>query len=191
MDPDDIGRALDGSLIKILEDNHGKRDALKSKRGRTIQVTPGKQITENDIVTAANDSTSVNDAAGPSGIHGSNENNCFFCDTDYISYSGPEWLQCIFCLVWVCGNCNGGMYNDNFGCPGCKFEEYGSFSCFSHIFLLLKIVSNYSLFLVFLFLVEGIYAMVMACVCMCVCDASTYKHDIPRSKSCINFKLGM
>ena len=47
---------------------------------------------------------------------------------------------------------------------------------------------------------EGIYAMVMACVCVCmcvcvcvcvcVCDALACKHDISRSKSSLNFKLG-
>ena len=37
---------------------------------------------------------------------------------------------------------------------------------------------------------EGIYAMVMACVYVCVCDALACKHDISRSKSSLNFKLG-
>ena len=49
---------------------------------------------------------------------------------------------------------------------------------------------------------KGIYAKVMACVCVCVCvcvcmcvcmyvcDTLACKHDISRSKSCLNFNFG-
>ena len=61
-----------------------------------------------------------------------------------------------------------------------------------------RTVSSRSL-LVFDFLpkAEGISAMVLACVCVCVCvcacvcDALACKHDISRSRSCLNFKLDM
>ncbi|KAJ8038085.1 hypothetical protein HOLleu_19061 [Holothuria leucospilota] len=112
---DMIGRKLDASLIKLLQENRGQKDAPKQPRGR--KINPGGQITSKDL------SLPGSDCAGPPGIQqqarSCDDNKCSVCNVLYDNYKGPEWLQCVYCLAWVCGRCTGGVYDGAYSCPDC------------------------------------------------------------------------
>ncbi|KAJ8027225.1 hypothetical protein HOLleu_32307 [Holothuria leucospilota] len=124
-DADVIGRDFDDSSIQLLKENHGQKDQPKQKCGKKVE--PGAQITMESL--SSKDECSVvalGTGAGSSGLQADrssnmdkDENHCVVCSTGYESYSGPEWLQCVYCLWWVCGRCNGGVYNRSFACPDC------------------------------------------------------------------------
>lgn len=96
----DIGRALDDSLVKLLQENRGQGGQPKQKRGRKVQ--PGVAITVEHCT--ASRSTSATSPSEPGTSRGANadqpavdENRCTECRVDYSNYGGPEWLQCIYC----------------------------------------------------------------------------------------------
>ena len=81
-------------------------------------LRPGKQISAADCTETHTD-TSQQDVAGLS-RSSHDENACSVCSIQFEGYEGAGWLQCVFCLKWVCGNCNGAEYDPTYGCPNCS-----------------------------------------------------------------------
>ncbi|XP_071959534.1 jerky protein homolog-like [Antedon mediterranea] len=114
-DHDEIGRDLDASLVELLMENRGQDKAPKRKRGKKIR--PGVQIQKENCPSTSRVGNEPGTEQTITEVY--DENKCATCHIDYDTYSGTEWLQCVYCLKWVCGQCNGGEYKPEFSCDEC------------------------------------------------------------------------
>ncbi|KAJ8050139.1 Jerky protein-like-like [Holothuria leucospilota] len=123
---ENVGRILDQSLITLLQQNRGRNDQQKPRRGRKFQ--PGVAITVADCSPNLDPSKKIPDqqpstsgVCNPSEVVSDDDDNkCANCSEEFDTYTGPEWLQCVYCLKWVCGHCNGGFYDPSFCCSVCN-----------------------------------------------------------------------
>ena len=52
------------------------------------------------------------------------DNFCSICKCDYNQYRmRADWIRCVTCLKWVCGNCNGESTNPSYMCERCEDEN--------------------------------------------------------------------
>lgn len=122
----DIGRELDQCLISLLRENRGQGgDFPKRKRGK--KIAPGMQISVSDVnVNHSVPNTNTDDVNIPSTsgqISSSDSSNeCSECSSSFFTYAGPDWIQCIYCLGWVCGICTEGSTDTQYCCPTCNDE---------------------------------------------------------------------
>ncbi|KAJ8048425.1 hypothetical protein HOLleu_00738 [Holothuria leucospilota] len=100
-----VGRDLDDCLKSMLEEHRGQKgDEPKRKRGKKIM--PGMQITPDDIPSTSR--TTKKEVI-------TNVQNAVLFD----GYLGADWIQCIYCLGWVCGPCNEGSTDIQYCCTSC------------------------------------------------------------------------
>ena len=76
----------------------------KPKVNRGKKTIPGTNI-------AAPPATTSSD------VGGCDENLCSQCKADFPGYQGPDWVACVDCDAWFCGNCF--EYDPLFQCPKC------------------------------------------------------------------------
>ena len=109
---EDVGRDLDDCLKAMLEEHRGQKgDEPKRKRGKKIM--PGMQITPDDIPSTSGSSGTTEKEKKKS------DDKCSECSVLFEGYLGADWIQCIYCLGWVCGPCNEGSTDIQYCCPSC------------------------------------------------------------------------
>lgn len=99
---------LSSAVEDFLKENRGWGDDAKPKMNRGKKIIPGTNITEPP-------------ASSSSDVGGCDENLCSQCKADFLGYRGPDWVACVDCYAWFCGNCF--EYDPLFQCPQCVLES--------------------------------------------------------------------
>ena len=55
-------------------------------------------------------------------IYSGNQNFSHVFAKFFEGYEGSDWIQCVYCLGWVCGDCNEESTDPLFSCPSCDQE---------------------------------------------------------------------
>ncbi|KAB0801489.1 hypothetical protein PPYR_05843 [Photinus pyralis] len=125
----ETGRVLDESLLDFLKETRGyNANRIRHQRGKKLTHKPGAHIGNAEVPTTKERNT-AEDTQGASSSKRTkdtteDENFCSICQCDFRHYrSKKEWICCVTCLKWVCGNCNKGSLDPSYECERCEDED--------------------------------------------------------------------
>lgn len=145
----ECARRLDNVLIDLLREHRGQTSQVKPKRGAKvpsganmslISTESGDDVPGTSGIQGANwsgqtarkktthpesdeSSGSSEEEAGSddqdSSSSNDDENTCALCACVWEGYTGPDWIKCVQCERWICGECNGDSNEAQFKCALC------------------------------------------------------------------------